>query len=265
MMHRRNAADVRSICRRALAVLSLSLVTGAAQPVEVRSAPSEDVAVLRKEVDALRREVDELRRALAELPRRQDAVARMPASIASVAQGHALGGADAPITIVEFSDYLCPFCRRHALNTFAELKREYIDTGKVRYVLRDFPLDSAHPGARKAAEAAHCADDEGKYWDMHDALFRFVPQKAEQLKERAREVGLDQATFAECLDTGKYAALVNESVRAGRALGVTATPSFFILRTGSDGTLEARTLRGAQPIASFRRVIDTWLGTKAGG
>jgi protein-disulfide isomerase len=165
--------------------------------------------------------------------------------------------------VIEFSDYQCPFCQRFFANTLPALKRDYIDTGKVRYVFRDFPLDSIHPQARKAAEAAHCAGDQGKYWEMHDTLFK--NQRAlmvDNLKDLARGLGLKDDDFTSCLDQGKHAETVNGHFTAGSAIGITGTPSFFIGKTSADGTMEAINIRGAQPIAAFRQAIDRLLEGK---
>ena len=120
-----------------------------------------------------------------------------------------LGRKDAPVTLVEFSDYECPFCQRHFLSVLPEIKREYVDTGKVRYVFVDFPLEQLHPHARKAAEAAYCAGEQGRYWEMHDALF--TNQQALELPQlggHARNLGLDATAFESCLFSGRHAARV---------------------------------------------------------
>jgi len=111
------------------------------------------------------------------------------AASVSIAGNLIMGKKDAPVTMIEFSDYQCPFCRRFFETTLPTLKAEYVETGKVRYVFRDFPLDQIHPHARKAAEAAHCAGDQGKYWEMHDLLFQ-NPQalRVESLKTHARSL-----------------------------------------------------------------------------
>lgn len=238
-------------------------------PSSLLAQPGADVEAIRKEVETLRREIGDLRRQLDELRQSQQRspVAERSIGPAKVSVGNApaLGKSGAPVTIVEFSDYQCPYCQRYSAQTFPELKRDYIDTGKVRYVLRDFPLDTIHPDARKAGEAAHCAGDQGKYWEMHDALFRNIRMlKSEHLKERAKVLGLDEAAFAACLDQGSHAARVAANHEAGRALGISATPSFFIGRTSPDGTMEATLLRGAQPTANFRKAIDALLDAKSG-
>jgi protein-disulfide isomerase len=238
-------------------------VTWAAEPP---SAPS-DAASLRQEVDTLRREVDEMKKALMEI--RQALLAGAPSSNARsttakvrVGSAPSLGSADAPLTIVEFSDYQCPFCQRFATTTLPQLKRDYIDTGKVRYVFQDFPLDSIHPDARKAAEAAHCAGEQQKYWEMHDALFKNSRAlKLDNLNGHAATLNLNTEQFARCLREGKYAATVAENVKIGATLGITGTPSFFIGKSLPDGTIEAVNLRGAQPIANFKRVLDQLLAT----
>jgi protein-disulfide isomerase len=161
--------------------------------------------------------------------------------------GHApvRGEADAPVTIVEFSDFQCPFCSR-AQVTLRQLLERY--RGKVKVAYRDFPLDGAHPRARRAAEAARCAHDQGKFWEYHDLLFSHFPQaNPEDLNEYAREAGLDITNFERCLSAGTHKATVQRDLEEGMRLGITGTPAFFI---------NGRPLTGAQPIESFVQVID---------
>jgi protein-disulfide isomerase len=235
---------------------------------------SADVGALRKEIESLKGDLAEIKKSLAEmrqllLQRPAAAPAAVPAApaVVKVTLGNqpSLGRADAPVTIVEFSDYQCPFCQRFVNATFPEIKRDYIDTGKVRYVFRDFPLDPIHPQARKAAEAAHCAGEQGKYWEMHDLLFR--NQRAllvDHLKGYGRSLGLDADRFDACLDQGRFAARVEDEAATGSSLGVTGTPAFFIGKSTATGTIEATSVRGAQPAAAFRRVLDQMLDGKAG-
>ena len=256
-MSRRPGTAVRALPTLFAVALAVFAAAAAGQA-------SPEVEALRKDVEELRRELGAIRQVLEEMrrpaPRTAPAAGRSAPVKVEVDGGETLGRRDAQVVIVEYSDYQCPFCQRFVAATFPELKRDYIDTGKVRYVLRDFPLDSIHPDARRAAEAAHCAGDQGRHWEMRDALFRDIRQlQVEHLTQRARALGLDEARFTACLANGHHAARVNDGVVSGRALGVTATPSFFIGRPSPDGTVEATLLRGAQPVANFRKLIDAFL------
>lgn len=164
-----------------------------------------------------------------------------------------LGQKDAPVTIVEFSDYQCPFCERFWTDTLPQIKSEYINTGKARLVFRDFPL-SFHPNAQKAAEAAECAGEQGGdavYFKMHDKIFE--NQQAldvASLKTYAQQLGLKTADFNKCLDNGKMASEISKDATEGGSYGVQGTPAFFI---------NGRLVSGAQPFAAFKAAIDAEL------
>ena len=160
------------------------------------------------------------------------------------AKGPSRGPENAKVTIVEFSDFQCPYCSR-AHDTVEAVMQAY--AGKVRLVFRQFPLDF-HKMAPKAAEAALCANEQGHFWDFHDTLFKNQQKlEVQNLKEHAAALGLDGTKFAACLDGGKLAQVVQEDMAAGRKVGVTGTPAFFI-----NGVM----LSGAQPIDEFKKVID---------
>jgi protein-disulfide isomerase len=162
------------------------------------------------------------------------------------------GASDALITVVEFSDFECPFCKR-ANGTMASLLQKY--SGKIKLVYRDFPLENIHPLARKAAEAGRCARDGDKFWEYHDVLFAESPKLAiEDLKRYAVQVGLDADKFDACLSKGTHSADVQSDIDEGQRLGITATPVFFI---------NGRSVRGAQPPETFARVIDDELNRTA--
>jgi len=164
-----------------------------------------------------------------------------------------LGAANAPVTIVEWSDYQCPYCGRFYLQTFKQLEEKYIKTGKVRFVYRDFPL-SFHPFAQKAAEASECARDQGKFWQYQDKIFVNQAQLSlENLKVWAKDLGLDTKKFDSCLDSGDKAANVQADFNAGQAAGISGTPGFII-----NGQL----LSGAQPFEAFAQVIDQMLAAQ---
>ena len=161
-----------------------------------------------------------------------------------------IGPADAPVTIVEFSDFQCPYCQR-SMDTIKELRRLYGD--KIRVVYRDYPGPS-HPHAAPAAEAAQCAGDQGKFWEFHDLLFtRKTREAGWDYDALARELGLQASEFSTCLSTGRYHEEVRKDLRDGLALGITSTPTFFI---------NGRPLVGAQPIAEFTALIDPVLHRK---
>ncbi|MBS3092685.1 thioredoxin domain-containing protein [Candidatus Pacearchaeota archaeon] len=165
----------------------------------------------------------------------------------------ALGNANAPVTIIEFSDYQCPFCERFYTNTLPQLKTEYINTGKVKLIYRDFPLSSIHPQAEEAAEAAECAGEQGDnfYWKMHDKLFE--NQNAldtDSLKKYAQQIGLDTSKFNTCLDSGAMAEEIAKDLADGTSYGVQGTPAFFI---------NGQEISGAQPFESFKQIIDAEL------
>ena len=174
-----------------------------------------------------------------------------------------LGKKDAPVTIIEFSDYQCPFCRQFFETTLPALKKEYVEAGKLRYVFRDFPIDQIHPQARKASEAASCAGDQGKYWEMHDLLFQNQQAlQPEQLKAHAGRLHLNETVFGACLEGGSHRARVQQNYDDGTSAGVRGTPSFFVGKTRADGTIEGVLISGARPLNDFRQEIERALGEK---
>lgn len=248
-------------------MLVLSLTVLLSGSVGLAEMGSSDPGVLRQELDTVKTDLEAIKKQLGEMQKQlalRPAAPPAPGPVTmSVGDGPALGQADAPITIVEFSDYQCPFCKKHAVNTLGAIKTSYIDTGKVRYMFRDFPLDSIHPYARKAAEAAHCAGDQGKFWDMHDVMFQNQGAlMQDNLKGFARDMKLDVEIFNACLDESKYAKKVEADVTAGSAVGVSGTPGFFIGKAKPDGTMVATFLKGAQPASAFSQVIDRLLEEK---
>jgi len=159
---------------------------------------------------------------------------------------HSIGPADAAVTIVEFTDYDCPYCRRYYLETFPQIMEKYGD--QIRYVVRHFPLASMHPEAVKAAEAAECAAEDGRFWEFNDVIMRGVPSlDIESLKQYAADIGVNTAEFNRCLDDGTKAINVQQDLRDGYMLGVRGTPNFFV---------NEYALTGAQPIDVFSAYIE---------
>ena len=130
------------------------------------------------------------------------------------------------MTAVEFTDYQCPFCRRHSNNTVPALTKDYIDTGKIKYVMRQFPLKSIHKQADKASEAALCGGDQGKYWEIHEKIFANQRKLSDdELMGYAEQAGVDQDQFKDCFTGGKYTAQVDQDVADGSKGGVRGTPA----------------------------------------
>ena len=173
-----------------------------------------------------------------------------PRQTIATANSPSRGPANAPVEIVEFSDFQCPFCLR-AHPTIEQVLKDYGD--RVHFVYRHYPLPG-HPNARPAAEAAACAAEQGKFWPYHDKLFATQSRLAESdLKQDAAELGMDAAKFNACVDSHKYAAEVDADTRAGQDAGVDGTPAFFI---------NGRLISGAQPYENFKKMIDEELQLK---
>ena len=159
-----------------------------------------------------------------------------------------LGNPAAPVTIVEFADFQCPFCGRFTKTTEQEIIETYVKTGKAKFVYRDFPLTSIHEEAQKSAEAGECADEQGKFWEYHDVLYQRQDQlSVKHYKAWAAELGLNTGQFDECLDSGKYAAEVQKDFRDGQSAGVRGTPGTFV---------NGRLVEGALPFGQFQPVIE---------
>lgn len=176
-----------------------------------------------------------------------------------------IGDPNAQITIIEFSDFQCPFCARFHIQTLPSILEEYVDQGKVKLVFRDFPIQNIHPNALPASAAAECANEQGKFKEMHDRLFENQKEWSGQetvnaislFSQYASEMELEQEIFDSCLTSGKYIEEIRNDLNDGRAYGVSGTPGFFI---GSEqgGYVE---LKGAQPFESFKKIIDAQLNT----
>jgi len=176
------------------------------------------------------------------------------------------GNPDATVTIVEFSDFQCPFCKRFHETTLPLILENYVDTGKVKFVYRDFPIVSLHPnGAIPTALAAECADEQGMFWQYHDKIFQTqknwerlaAEDIINELKTFAVELGLDTNQFNDCLNSEKYRDEVNNDLQDGASYGITGTPGFFI------GNEERGYIKvsGAQPYSVFQKVLDQMLAS----
>ena len=179
--------------------------------------------------------------------------------------GLVLGKPDAPLTMVEFTDLQCPFCRQFHVTAYEQIKKDYIDTGKLRYISRDFPLDSIHPFAQGAARASRCAAEQGKFWEMrHTILLNNAALSADAFDTFATDLKLDVATFKTCQATAAttFQSELQKDLTDATSVGVSGTPTFVIGRTSADG-LDGVRLVGAQPFAVFDAKLKELLAKPA--
>jgi protein-disulfide isomerase len=255
----------RSIVAGLLLVGLLSAGVAAALvpwPSVAHAGVEEEIRELRKELAEIKKEVGEIKNLLQGAVKPQ--VPQKVTAAVGVSGRPSLGRQDAPVTLVEFSDYQCPFCKRHFSTVYPVLKKDYIDTGKLRYVFRDFPIPNLHPQAKKAHEAAYCAGEQNKYWEMHELLFENSQDfSVPALKSYATKIALKHDHFDACLESGKYSGDIDKEITEGSAAGVSGTPTFFIGPSGSGHKIIGTVLSGAQPLARFKQVIDDLLKVPA--
>ena len=168
----------------------------------------------------------------------------------SITGAYALGSKDAPLTMVEFTDFQCPYCQRFHVSTFAELKRDYIDTGKLRFVSRDLPLDF-HPNAMQAAEAGRCAGEQGQFWAMRDRM-NANPDKLDMasLVSWAQDLRMNVNGFRACVESQKFKNAIQSDIQMAQKIGANGTPSFVVGKSTTDG-VDGELVVGAMPYQLF--------------
>jgi len=188
----------------------------------------------------------------------------------SVDNDAVLGDKNAPVTMIEFSDYECPFCKRHFTDVYPKIKKEYIDTGKLKLVFRDFIAVQGHnPLATLEAMAAECAREQGgdgAYFKYHDELFKRTTSNgngltSNQLLAIAKDTGLNAATLQLCLDSNKFKEEVAKDNADAASVGINGTPSFFVGKSSPDGVIQGTVIVGAQPFETFKALIDASLAS----
>ena len=232
-----------------------------------RRPTTEEIQSLRKDVDTIKAtqaEIEKTVKELKELARAgQPAPPPAPESILlEIDDDPMKGDRKARLVLVEFSDYQCPYCARFVRETLPQIETDYIKTGKLKYVFRDFPITSAHKDAFKAALAAGCALDQGKYWEMHDRLFENQAAfTVYNLTQSAEAIGLNKETFQQCLNNNEYATEVQSDFADGTKAGVNQTPFFFLGLTepNSPKVKVLTVIAGAKPYAVFKAAIDSAL------
>jgi protein-disulfide isomerase len=254
---------LRVVIRVALLV---ALVLMLLIPAPAAAQSADDLKALRQELDALKAGLGAIQRDLQDIKAllQSRGAQGPPPPVApdsvelSVANAFAKGGEGAKLVVVEFSDFQCPFCGRHVKQTLPQIEKEYVATGKVRYVVRNLPLEQLHPDAMRAAEAAECAGDQGKYWPMHDKLFgNQQALSAPDLVRYAQEAGAEPAEFQKCLEAAPHAAKIRQDLADAEAAGVTGTPTFFLGFAEPGGKIKAvRRIQGAQPYPVFKGALD---------
>lgn len=185
----------------------------------------------------------------------------------SVDDDPVLGNKNAGVTLIEFSDYECPFCKRHFDQVYPSLKKDYIDTGKVKMVFRDYPLPFHDPMATFEANAANCAKEQGgdsAYFKFHDAIFTKTKSNGngltkDEVYQITSDLGLNQANLKTCADSAKYSEEIKKDITDGSSAGVSGTPSFFIGKSDQSGSITGQIIVGAQPYSAFQAVIDPFL------
>ncbi len=221
-------------------------------------AAGDDVSVLRREVEALRQEVQEIKQFLAGAARQQRGWERVENAVLGLDDAPQRGAAGAPLVLVEFSDYQCPYCGNHAREVLPSLEREFVATGKLRYVISEFPLIQIHPLAAQAAVAARCAGEQSRFWEMHTRLFEHQRELA-PVEAHAKAIGLDAAAFDACINTGKYVALIEHNAQMAQKGGVRATPTFVLGYADGNRVRVVRRLQGSAPFPVFKSEIDALL------
>jgi protein-disulfide isomerase len=246
---------------------------GLACPALAQSPPDnqavlQELARLRAEQQAIAKDVEAIRtmlqQAMGPHPAPAGAGAAMPASGAQlkIAGRPSKGNSHAVVTVVEYSDYQCPYCRQYVADVYPQIDRDYIRTGKINYVFKNYPIEQLHPGAFKAHVAAACAGDQGRYWEMHDRLFADQGNvRPDRFLEQATALHLDPATFRACLEGTKHEPLIREDIAEAQSGGVGGTPVFVLALTDPNGqaVTPARVIIGAQPFAAFKDAIDALL------
>jgi protein-disulfide isomerase len=179
-------------------------------------------------------------------------------SMAFTSGGFSVGKENAPLVLIEYTDYQCPFCQRYHNDSFAQIKANFIDTGKVRYISRDFPLPF-HENARRSATAARCAAEQGKFWELrHTMIVNASQLQADKLGGYAQLASMDVPKFQACVDSDKYRAAIDKDIAEGSAAGVNGTPSFVLGRV-ENGKLQGVRMVGAMPYAQFEAKIQDML------
>ena len=269
MTSRKNLAVAVVLLLLSVAVASSAQESSAPKPskppksVKAGSVPtSMPEGMTKEQADAI---LDELRQIRLLLEKQRQHASPTPTATATSAEnakigtagGYSLGRSDAALTLVEYTDYQCPFCQQFHHTTFQQLKKNYIDTGKLRFVSRDLPLEF-HNNALKAAQAARCAGEQDNFWQMRDILIANSTNLGpDAILTYAQQLALDMNQFRLCLDSGKYFAEIQRDIAEAGSAGISGTPT-FVLRKASEDAIEGIQIVGNQPYAAFDKIISEY-------
>lgn len=252
---------LRNIVRLAAPFILLPLISGC---------QSEDTDQLKSEIESLKQEISQLSESVGKIesevkdmkemafkpPKKEPLILPNQPNFTEDGNLPVLGRQDAKIAIIEFSDFQCPYCKRFTDNAFKQIKENFIDTGKVQYVARDFPLNF-HPQAMPAAIAATCSFKQDSYWPMRDVLFSNPKQLGDDLYQKAAtDLSLNMQEFADCLKDQSVADKVEGDLALGKSLGVRGTPSFIIGRVENGELIEPQIVVGAQRYPAFESILN---------
>jgi protein-disulfide isomerase len=229
----------------ALVLIGLLVITNSSARPEAQSQGTQQNDEVVKELRAIRQLLERL---TPQVP--APTPARHTATMTNLA-GYVLGKRNAPLTIVEFTDLQCPFCRQFSITTFLELKEKWVDTGKAQYILKDLPLEF-HPYAMDAARATRCSADQGKFWEMRLALVQNATRwSADSIAKAGAGIGLDVPHLTSCVASRKHDEDIHADIAEAKKIGVTGTPAFVIGRTTSKSEFEGVLIVGAAPYSVF--------------
>ena len=274
-MNARPEPKRNAVPSKVLAVLGAGALAFLVSTPRAQAQQSDDIRALKQEVEALQKGqaqmqkgIDDILKTLEPLRRREEAAEFKPQDM-SVADAPYIGKKDAPVTVVEFLDYQCPFCRKYHETVEPQITKDYVSTGKVKYAIRQLPLTSLHPASVECSQAVLCAGDQGKYWEMAGDVIKNPKNVAPaDLSGYAKGLGLETASFDKCLSSGKYKERVEAEGAMGEKLGLSGTPSFVVGLTDSSDPSKLKAtevIRGAQPYAQFKQTIDGLLAKQKKG
>jgi protein-disulfide isomerase len=245
------------------AILALPLALSAQQTDA--GALQKRMAAIEADQKVILKELQEIKALLTARPDNSSPAPTAAAGVVSIRDAASRGNAQAKLTLVEFSDFQCPFCGRYARETYGQIQSAYVDTGKVHYVFRNLPLQNLHPQALGAAVAGECARAQGKFWELHDWMFANQNALARPgLLKGAEAAGLDAAAFDKCLGTEAPLAHIRQDLTDAVALGANATPAFFLAVEEKDGKVTIlQQITGAKAFSVFKTAIDTILSSPA--